>query len=79
MIDGLYKAGNMAVALEVISVMEKSGVRANTHIHDMVIHSLCMDRMVDSALQILDEMVRKGVYPNVYTYSSLIFGLCNLC
>ncbi|GFQ05679.1 pentatricopeptide repeat-containing protein at1g62670 mitochondrial [Phtheirospermum japonicum] len=78
-IDGLCKAGNVAVAIELLRVMEKRrSCKPDTHIYSMVIDGLCKDRMIDSALKLFDEMSEKDIVPNVVTYSALICGLCNL-
>ncbi|KAL3651208.1 hypothetical protein CASFOL_004210 [Castilleja foliolosa] len=79
-IDGLCKAGNVAMAIEMLRVMEKerSCCKPNTRVYNIVIDGLCKDRMIDSAFKLFDEMSEKGISRNVVTYNALICGLCNL-
>ncbi|GFP87998.1 pentatricopeptide repeat-containing protein at1g62670 mitochondrial [Phtheirospermum japonicum] len=78
--DGLCKAGNTAMAIELLRVMEKGrrSCKPNTHVYNMVIAGLCKDRMIDDALKLFDEMSEKGITPDVVTYNALICGFCNL-
>ncbi|KAL6501172.1 hypothetical protein OROHE_025035 [Orobanche hederae] len=78
LIDGLCKASNTAMAIELLRVMEKGSCKPNTHVYSMIINGLCKDGMIDSAFKLFDEMFEKGITPNVVTYSALICGLCNL-
>ncbi|KAK6136101.1 hypothetical protein DH2020_030149 [Rehmannia glutinosa] len=75
---GLCKAGNTAMAIELLRVMEKGSCKPNIHIYSSVIDGLCKNKMIDSALKIFDEMLGKGITPNVVTYNILVCGLCNL-
>ncbi|KAL3630952.1 hypothetical protein CASFOL_023936 [Castilleja foliolosa] len=82
-IDGLCKAGNTPMALELLGVMEKGsrsrkpGIRIY-HIYSMIIDRFCKGKKVESILKLLNKMPEKGIPPNVVTYSDLICGLCNL-
>ncbi|KAK6139686.1 hypothetical protein DH2020_026574 [Rehmannia glutinosa] len=77
-IDGLCKAGNTAMAIELFRVMEKGSCKPNSHIYSTVIDGLCKDGMIDSAVKLFAEMTEKGITPNVVTYTALICGFCNL-
>ncbi|KAG8372101.1 hypothetical protein BUALT_Bualt12G0031500 [Buddleja alternifolia] len=60
-IDGLCKAGNTAMAMQLLRVMEKGSCRPGTLEYSMVIESLCKDRFVDSAMKLFHEMPEKGI------------------
>ncbi|KAK6135965.1 hypothetical protein DH2020_030303 [Rehmannia glutinosa] len=77
-IDGLCKAGNTAMAIELLRVMEKGSCKPNIQIYSTVIDGLCKDGMIDSALKLFAEMTEKGITPDVVTYNILVCGLCNL-
>ncbi|KAL3631016.1 hypothetical protein CASFOL_024000 [Castilleja foliolosa] len=74
-IDGLCKAGNTPMALELLGVMEKGSRsrKPGTHIYSMIIDNFCKDKNAASALKLFN---KKPSY--VVTYSALICGLCNL-
>ncbi|KAG8382244.1 hypothetical protein BUALT_Bualt05G0056700 [Buddleja alternifolia] len=74
-VDGLCKAGNTAMAIELLRVMQKGSRRPGTHEYNMIIDSLCKDRLVDSAMDLFDEMPQKGITRTVVTYTTLINGL----
>ncbi|GKG16031.1 putative tetratricopeptide-like helical domain-containing protein, partial [Tanacetum coccineum] len=44
--------------------------------HNLIIDSLCKDKMVDQALELFAKMIEKGIRADVITYSFLIHGLC---
>ncbi|GFP95765.1 pentatricopeptide repeat-containing protein at1g62910 [Phtheirospermum japonicum] len=79
-INGLCKAGNTPMAIELLRVMKKGRriCKPNTHIYNMVIDGLCKDRMMYDALKLFDEMSEKVIPPDVATYNALVCGLCNL-
>ncbi|KAL6565310.1 hypothetical protein OROGR_002261 [Orobanche gracilis] len=77
-IDGLCKAGNTAMAIELLRVMEKGSCKPNARIYSMIIDGLCKDGMIDSAFKLFDEMSEKEITPDVVTYTALVCGLCNL-
>ncbi|KAK6135969.1 hypothetical protein DH2020_030307 [Rehmannia glutinosa] len=77
-IDGLCKAGNTAMAIELLRVMEKGSCKPDIHIYSTVIDGLFKDKMVDSALKLFAEMTEKGITPDVVIYTALICGFCNL-
>ncbi|KAK6156246.1 hypothetical protein DH2020_010494 [Rehmannia glutinosa] len=69
-IDGLCKAGNTAMAIE---LLKSNGKREFS-----VIDGLCKDRVIDSAVKLFAEMTEKGITPNIVTYNILVCGFCNL-
>ncbi|KAK6136000.1 hypothetical protein DH2020_030272 [Rehmannia glutinosa] len=48
---GLCKAGNTAMAIELLRVMEKGSCKPNIHIYSSVIDSLCKNRMIRLCLE----------------------------
>ncbi|KAM7462402.1 LOW QUALITY PROTEIN: hypothetical protein LguiA_030523 [Lonicera macranthoides] len=99
-INGLCKSGNTKIAIELLRSMETLNFEADTMIvfeadtmvywYNMIIDSLCKDRMISDAMNLLVKMTEKGISLNVvtytsfflfldkkHTYTSLIHGLCN--
>ncbi|KAG8382246.1 hypothetical protein BUALT_Bualt05G0056900 [Buddleja alternifolia] len=74
-VDGLCKAGNTAMAIQLLRVMEKGSCRPDTHKYNMIIDGLCKDKLLDSAMKLFDEMPHKGIDRDVFTYNVLINGL----
>ncbi|GFQ04825.1 putative pentatricopeptide repeat-containing protein at1g12700 mitochondrial [Phtheirospermum japonicum] len=82
-IDGLCKAGNTPMAIELLRVMEKGrGCKPNNHIYSMVIASLSLIRGLCNlsrcrdAKMVLKKMIDHKIYPNVMTFSTLVDALC---
>lgn len=45
--------------------------------YDMIMDSMCKDRMIDVGLELFDYMSENGITHDVFTYIILICGLCN--
>ncbi|KAM7462393.1 hypothetical protein LguiA_030514 [Lonicera macranthoides] len=78
-INGLCKSGNTKIAMELLRSIETLNFEADKMLccYNMIIDSLCKDRMISNAKNLLVEMTKKGISPSVITYTSLIHGLCN--
>ncbi|KAI3458806.1 hypothetical protein Pfo_015469 [Paulownia fortunei] len=80
-IDGLCKAGNTAMAIELLRVMEK-GVMIDCKIYpnlltfNSLIDAFCKEGLVDEAKDVLRIMMQKNVVPDVVSYNSLMDGYC---
>ncbi|KAF8401945.1 hypothetical protein HHK36_012896 [Tetracentron sinense] len=55
--------------------MESGNCKPSVVVYNMIIVSLCKDRLVTEALDLLLEMTSKGIPPDVVTYNCLIRGL----
>ncbi|KAM7466417.1 hypothetical protein LguiB_013979 [Lonicera macranthoides] len=73
--NGLCKSGNTKIAIELLKSMETLNFEADVYCYNMIIDSLCKDRMISDAKNLLVEMNKKGISPVVVTYTSLIHGL----
>ena len=73
----MCKIGETDMAIRLLRKIEKTYFEPNVVFYNIIIDSLCKDRLVIEALNLLPEIRSKGIQPNVVTYMCLIQGLCN--
>ncbi|KAJ4703087.1 Pentatricopeptide repeat-containing protein [Melia azedarach] len=72
------RAGKLRKALQVLPMMQKTGVAPNLLICNTAIHVLVVGNRLAKALRFLEQMKLAGIMPNCLTYNCLIKGYCDL-
>ncbi|KAE8682700.1 G-type lectin S-receptor-like serine/threonine-protein kinase RKS1-like [Hibiscus syriacus] len=77
LINGYVASGRFEEAKTVMyDIMLSIDCKPDVFTFNILIHGLCKQGCLCSALDLVNEMERKGCKPNVITYSILIDGLC---
>ncbi|XP_044509564.1 pentatricopeptide repeat-containing protein At5g41170, mitochondrial-like [Mangifera indica] len=72
------RAGKLRNAMQILTMMQKAGVKPDLLICNTAIHVLVVGNKLEKALRFVKRMQLVGITPNVVTYNSLIKGCCNL-
>ncbi|KAI9198659.1 hypothetical protein LWI28_019906 [Acer negundo] len=72
------RAGELRRAMQVLTMMQKAGVKPDLLICNTAIHVLVVANKLEKALRFLERMQLVGITPDVKTYNCLIKGYCDL-